>query len=254
MNRVLDDIRVLDFGRFIACPYCGMMLADMGAEVIRIERPGGEEDRTIGLLGPNGQNMSYPSYARNKKGITLRLMKNEQGREILTDLVKKSDVVIHNFAPDAAGMMGLTYEDLTAMKPDIKCLGYPEPKDLPSWRFFVFLFEKALSDPIVETVLRTALVNRVEGLNLKVVVLIIVSDGVGEAWLDEMFDLCGGALFLENLVELWALKYCLNIKFFPGKSRGERRVRFGTVWIETARVIGPLSSHGGGDGKPRGRG
>jgi crotonobetainyl-CoA:carnitine CoA-transferase CaiB-like acyl-CoA transferase len=132
MERVLDDIRVLDFGRFIACPYCGMLLADMGAEVIRIERPGGEEDRTIGLLGPNGQNMSYPSYARNKKGITLRLMNNERGREVLADLVKVSDVVIHNFSPGAARMMGLTYDELKAIKPDIilvaiSCFGSEGP-------------------------------------------------------------------------------------------------------------------------------
>lgn len=132
MERVLDDIRVLDFGRFIACPYCGMLLADMGAEVIRIERPGGEEDRTIGLLGPNGQNMSYPSYARNKKGITLSLMDNERGREVLTDLVKVSDVVIHNFSPVAARMMGLTYDELKAIKPDIiltaiSCFGSEGP-------------------------------------------------------------------------------------------------------------------------------
>jgi len=121
MKRVLDDIRVLDFGRFIAAPYCGMMLVDMGAEVIRIDRPGGEEDRTIGLIGPNGQNMSYYSYARNKKGITLNLMNknNEKSREVWEDLVKTADVVLHNFSPYAARMMGLSYEDLTAIKPDI---------------------------------------------------------------------------------------------------------------------------------------
>ncbi len=132
MQRVLEDIRVLDFGRFIACPYCGMMLADMGAEVIRVERPGGEEDRTIGLIGPNGQNVSYPSYARNKKGITLNLLKNDSGREVLKDLVKECDVVIHNFSPNAAKMMGLTYEELSAIKHDIiltaiSCFGSSGP-------------------------------------------------------------------------------------------------------------------------------
>lgn len=141
MKRVLDDIRVLDFGRFIACPYCGMLLADMGAEVIRIERPGGEEDRTHSLLGPNGQNMSYPSYARNKKGITLRVMRNEKGQEVLADLVRHSDVVIHNFSPDAAEMMGLTYEKLKAIKPDIiltaiSCFGSEGPySKLPGFDF-----------------------------------------------------------------------------------------------------------------------
>jgi crotonobetainyl-CoA:carnitine CoA-transferase CaiB-like acyl-CoA transferase len=132
MEGVLQDVKVLDFGRFIACPYCGMLRADMGAEVIRIERPGGEEDRTTGLLASNGQNLSYPSYARNKKGITLRLMKSEKGREILADLVRKSDVVVHNFAPDAAKLMGLTYDELKAIKPDIiltaiSCFGSEGP-------------------------------------------------------------------------------------------------------------------------------
>jgi crotonobetainyl-CoA:carnitine CoA-transferase CaiB-like acyl-CoA transferase len=119
MTKVLEDIRVLDFGRFIACPYCGMILADMGAEVIRVERTGGEEDRTAGLLGPNGENTGYPSYARNKKGITLNLMKSEAAREVLADLVRISDVVIHNFSPYAARLMGLTYEQLTVYKKDI---------------------------------------------------------------------------------------------------------------------------------------
>ncbi len=119
MTKVLEDIRVLDFGRFIACPYCGMLLADMGAEVIRIERTGGEEDRTHGLLGPDKQNMSWASYARNKKGITLNLMKSAESKEILVDLVKKSNVVIHNFTPKAAEMMGLSYDQLKKIKPDI---------------------------------------------------------------------------------------------------------------------------------------
>jgi crotonobetainyl-CoA:carnitine CoA-transferase CaiB-like acyl-CoA transferase len=132
MDRVLDDIRVLDFGRFIAGPYCGMLLADMGAEVIRIERPGGEEDRTVGLLGPNGECMSYPNLNRNKRGVTLRLLKNEKGREVLADLVRISDVVLHNFAPEAAQLMGLEYEELTGIKEDIivaavSCFGSEGP-------------------------------------------------------------------------------------------------------------------------------
>jgi len=132
MEGALNDIRVLDFGRFIACPYCGMMLADMGAEVIRIERPGGEEDRTVGLNGPHGENLSYPGYARNKKGITLTIFKSEKGRQVLTDLVKQTDVVIHNFAPEAARMAGLTYNELKKIKPDIiltaiSCFGSTGP-------------------------------------------------------------------------------------------------------------------------------
>jgi len=98
-----------------------MILADMGAEVIRVDRPGGEEDRTHSLIGPDGNNLSFPSYARNKKGITLNLtQKNHpEAQEILDALVKQCDVVIHNFTPAAAESMGLSYDRLTAKKPDI---------------------------------------------------------------------------------------------------------------------------------------
>ncbi len=119
MKKVLEDIRVLDFSRFVAGPYCGMLLADMGAEVIRIDRPGGEEDRTYGLTAGNNENLIFACYARNKKGITLNLFGDHQVREILADLVKKSDVVLHSFPPDAAKAAGLTYESLAATNPGI---------------------------------------------------------------------------------------------------------------------------------------
>jgi crotonobetainyl-CoA:carnitine CoA-transferase CaiB-like acyl-CoA transferase len=132
MHGVLNDVRVLDFGRFIAGPYCGMMLADMGAEVIRVDRPGGEEDRTIGLLGPHGENLSYAGINRNKKGITLQLIRSEQGREVLADLVRTCDVVLHNFSPEAARMMGLEYDRVREIRPDIimtavSCFGSEGP-------------------------------------------------------------------------------------------------------------------------------
>jgi crotonobetainyl-CoA:carnitine CoA-transferase CaiB-like acyl-CoA transferase len=132
MKRVLEDIRVLDFARFIAGPYCGMLLADMGAEVIRIDRPGGEEDRTAGLTGSNGENLSFPNYARNKKGITLDVFDKDHGQKILTDLVKQSDVVLHSFSPEAARRAGLTYEDLVKSNPQIivtaiSCFGSTGP-------------------------------------------------------------------------------------------------------------------------------
>ncbi len=119
MSKVLDGVRVLDFGRFIAAPYCGMILADMGAEVIRIDRPGGEEDRTIGLKGPGGENMSYPSYARNKKCISLNVLSKDAPRDVLEDLVRVSDVFLHNFSPGAIKAFSLTYDDIRTIKPDI---------------------------------------------------------------------------------------------------------------------------------------
>ena len=132
MKRVLEDLRVLDFGRFIAGPYCGMLLADMGAEVIRIDRPGGEEDRTAGLTGSNGENLSFPNYARNKKGITLDVFDKGHGQRVLADLVKQSDVVLHSFSPEAARRAGLIYEDLVKINPRIivtaiSCFGSTGP-------------------------------------------------------------------------------------------------------------------------------
>ncbi len=132
MKRVLEDIRVLDFGRFVAGPYCGMLLADMGAEVIRIDRPGGEGDRTAGLTGPHGQNFLYSNFARNKKGITLDIFNKDIGQKVLADLISQSDVVLHSFPSEAARLGGLTYEDLIRIKPDIilvaiSCFGNTGP-------------------------------------------------------------------------------------------------------------------------------
>jgi crotonobetainyl-CoA:carnitine CoA-transferase CaiB-like acyl-CoA transferase len=132
MKKVLEGIRVLDFGRFIAAPYCGMMLADLGAEVIRVDRPGGEEDRTIGLRASNGENMSFPSYGRNKKGITLDVFKKDGSREVLEDLVRTTDVFLHNFSPGALKAFKLNYDDMKAIKPDviyagISCYGATGP-------------------------------------------------------------------------------------------------------------------------------
>ena len=119
MSKVLSGVRVLDFGRFIAAPYCGMVLADMGAEVIRIDRPGGEEDRTVGLKGPHGENLSYANYARNKKCISLNVLSTDSPRDVLEDLVRASDVFLHNFSPGAIKAFSLTYEDIKAIKPEI---------------------------------------------------------------------------------------------------------------------------------------
>lgn len=83
MNRVLDGIRVLDFSRYLAGPYASMLLADMGAEVIRIEKPGGAEDRKMGAFAPNGQSLRNMVLAQKKKKITLNLLA-KRGEELLT--------------------------------------------------------------------------------------------------------------------------------------------------------------------------
>jgi crotonobetainyl-CoA:carnitine CoA-transferase CaiB-like acyl-CoA transferase len=118
MTQVLQGIRVLDFGRYIAGPYCGTLLGDMGAEVIRIEKIDGSEDRFLSPISDKGDGSLFMQLARNKKCLTLNPMKPE-GREIVKKLVKTADVVIANLPPDTLEAMGLDYESLKAIKPDI---------------------------------------------------------------------------------------------------------------------------------------
>lgn len=118
MEEILRGIRVLDCSRYRAGPTCGQILGDMGAEVIRVERPGGEDDRRLGPFAPGGQGFYLMITCRNKKGITLNLQK-QKGTEILKELVKQSDVVIENFGPDVNKRLGLDYESLKKIRPDI---------------------------------------------------------------------------------------------------------------------------------------
>jgi crotonobetainyl-CoA:carnitine CoA-transferase CaiB-like acyl-CoA transferase len=118
MSRVLEGIRVLDFGRYIAGPYCATLLGDMGADVIRIEKVDGSEDRFLSPVTENGDGAMFMQLARNKRGLTLNPMK-PAGREIVKKLVATADVVVANLPPDTLKVMGLDYESLSAIKPDI---------------------------------------------------------------------------------------------------------------------------------------
>lgn len=118
MTKVLEGIRVLDFGRYIAGPYCGTLLGDMGAEVIRIEKVDGSEDRFLSPITDKGDGALFMQLARNKLCMTLNPMKPE-GREIVKKLVATADVVIANLPPDTLQAMGLDYDSLKATKEDI---------------------------------------------------------------------------------------------------------------------------------------
>lgn len=111
MASALAGIRVLDFSRVFAGPLCGMLLADMGADVIRVDSPRGEIDRTYALRGPDGETLTFKAINRGKKGITLRL-NSEEGAAILEELVRHSDVVIHNFVVGTALAEKLNYDRL----------------------------------------------------------------------------------------------------------------------------------------------
>ena len=118
MSKVLEGIRVLDFGRYIAGPFCGTLLGDMGAEVIRIEKVDGSEDRFLSPVTENGDGAMFMQLARNKRGMTLNPMK-PQGREIVEKLVATADVVVANLPPETLKAMALDYESLRSTKSDI---------------------------------------------------------------------------------------------------------------------------------------
>lgn len=118
MRKALEGVRILDMGRFIGAPWAGALLAVMGAEVIRIEKPGGENDRILGFTALDGQGMTFHATNVNKKCITLDIRK-EKGRDVFHRLVKVSDVIMENFSPAGADYMGISYDTLKAVKPDI---------------------------------------------------------------------------------------------------------------------------------------
>jgi crotonobetainyl-CoA:carnitine CoA-transferase CaiB-like acyl-CoA transferase len=118
MGGVLEGVRVLDFGRYIAGPMCGALLADLGADVIRVERVSGGDDRYQYPVTDEGEGACFLQMNRNKRGMTLNPMK-PQGREILARLVANADVVIANLPADTLAAMGLDYANLSAIKPDI---------------------------------------------------------------------------------------------------------------------------------------
>ncbi len=117
MESVLEGIRVLDFGRYIAGPYCAALLADFGAEVIRIEKTAGSEDRYYTPVA-KGIGALFLQVNRNKLGMTLNPTKAE-GREIVRKLVATADVVVANLPPQTLVSMGLDYESLSAVNPRV---------------------------------------------------------------------------------------------------------------------------------------
>jgi len=119
----LDGIKVLDLGHQIAGPYCARLLADQGADVIKVERPGlGDTARNMGpFVGDDPhpeKSLTFLYLNTNKRSITLDL-KSEQGRNILLDLVREADVVVENFEPRVLPSLGLDYATLAEINPRI---------------------------------------------------------------------------------------------------------------------------------------
>ena len=136
----LEGIRVVDLTRILSGPFCSMFLADMGAEVIKIEDPReGDPVRAQGEI-VNGYSSYFATFNRNKRSLTLDL-RADAGKEILRDLIRRADVIVNNYRPGVMDKMGFGRDQLRALKPDIiSChvtgFGLDGPyKDRPSFDF-----------------------------------------------------------------------------------------------------------------------
>ena len=143
MGLPLSDIRILDLSLIMAGPYCTLILGDLGAEVIKIERPGvGEGARGVPPHYFEGESAYFIAMNRNKKSMTLDL-KSAKGKEIFYGLAKSSDVVVDNFRPGVVKKLGVDYDTLKKINPRIICCsisGYGETgplKDRPAFDLII---------------------------------------------------------------------------------------------------------------------
>jgi len=118
-NLPLDDLRVVELGSLLAGPFCGQLLGDFGAEVIKVEDPGvGDPMRQWGREKPYGTSLWWPVVARNKKSVTANL-RTEEGQELIRKLVAKADVLLENFRPGTLEKWGLGPEQLWQINPGL---------------------------------------------------------------------------------------------------------------------------------------
>jgi len=117
MSTMLEGIRVLDLSRVIAGPYCATMLGDLGADVIKVERPPVGDDLRV-LRGKNGISASFGAINRNKRGIAVDLQRPE-GVAIALELARRADVVVENFLPGVAAKLGVGYAAVSAINPAV---------------------------------------------------------------------------------------------------------------------------------------
>src|SRR5699024_10369543 len=143
MSGALKGFKILDLSRVLAGPFCTMILGDLGAEVIKVEAPGGSDDtRTWGPPFKNGVSAYYLCANRNKKSITIDL-KSEEGIETIKQLVAESDVVIHNFKTGTMERFGIDHNTLSTINPQLvycSITGYGETgtyKHTPEYHFMI---------------------------------------------------------------------------------------------------------------------
>ena len=112
----LDGLRVLDLTQVMAGPYCCMLLGDMGADVVKVEKPSGDDSRRMGPPFIQGESAAFLAVNRNKRGIVIDL-KDERGAALLRRLAQRADVLVENFRPGTLDKLGLGYEALQASAP-----------------------------------------------------------------------------------------------------------------------------------------
>lgn len=118
MKQPLQGMKVIDVSQVLAGPYCTMVLGDMGADVIKIEKfPKGDDTRTMGPF-INGESCMYMMVNRNKRGMCINL-KSEEGKYILYELIKSADVFVENFRPGVTKKLGIDYDTLKSLNPSL---------------------------------------------------------------------------------------------------------------------------------------
>ena len=117
MTKPLSGVRVLDFSRVLAGPFCTALMADIGAEIIKVEPPSGDDQRSMGAFR-DGVSVSFELINRNKRSLRLDLKTNE-GRDIARRLASRCDVVVENFRPGVAAKLGIDYDALSKLRPDL---------------------------------------------------------------------------------------------------------------------------------------
>lgn len=143
MTGALNNIKILDLSRVLAGPYCSMILGDLGAEVIKVEAPGGsDETRKWGPPFQKGVSAYYICTNRNKKSITVDL-KSDNGIQVIKSLIKECDVILHNFKTGTMERFGLDYQTISQINPRIvycSITGFGESgpyKNLPGYDFII---------------------------------------------------------------------------------------------------------------------
>jgi len=140
--QALQGIRVLDLSRVLAGPYCTMVLGDLGADVIKVEPPEGDETRGWGPPFAEGESAYYLCVNRNKRGIVINL-KTDEGKKVLRDLALQSDVLVENFRPGTLEKFGLDFETLHELNPKLiycSITGFGQTgsmKDKPGYDFMI---------------------------------------------------------------------------------------------------------------------